>query len=96
MTTQNSPLPGSDDILRVELENGITVLVRENFTSPSVVVDGLVRGGALQNPSDKAGLASFHGHLLTRGTTNYSFSELFEQIESLGGKFVELDIDSGG
>ncbi len=29
-----SSLPGPDDILRVELPNGMVVLARENFTSP--------------------------------------------------------------
>lgn len=86
-------LPGPDDILRVELKNGITVLARENFTSPSVVVDGILRGGGLQEPPEKAGLASFHGDLLMRGTKQHTFAELFEEIEGVG---ASLDINTGG
>src|SRR5215510_9413333 len=56
-------LPGPDDIVRVELNNGLIVLVRENFTSPSVVVDGLLWGGALWESPDKAGLANFHSDM---------------------------------
>ena len=41
-TQHTHALPGPDDVLRVELDNGITVLARENFTSPAVVVDGLI------------------------------------------------------
>ena len=33
-------IPGSDDVLRKELPNGIIVLARANFHSPSVVVNG--------------------------------------------------------
>jgi zinc protease len=93
MMTQIYSLPGPDNILRVELKNGITVLARENFTSPSVVVDGLLRGGGLLEPADKAGLASFHGDLLMRGTKQHTFAELFEEIESVG---ASLDVSAGG
>ena len=86
-------LPGPDDILRVELKNGITVLVRENFTSPSVIVDGLLRGGGLLEPPEKSGLATFHADLLMRGTKKHSFAELFEEIESIG---ASLDVSAGG
>lgn len=86
-------LPGPDDILRVELKNGITVLARENFTSPSVIVDGLLRGGGLLEPPQKAGLASFHSDVLMRGTARHSFGELFEEIESIG---ASMDVSAAG
>ncbi len=86
-------LPGPDDILRVELPNGITVLARENFSSPAVIVDGKLHLGALHNTEDKAGLADFWSSLLTRGTENYSFADLFEEIESNG---ASLSVSSGG
>ncbi len=86
-------LPGPDDILRVELKNGITVLVRENFTSPSVIVDGLLRGGGLLEPPEKSGLAAFHADMLMRGTKKHTFDELFEEVESIG---ASLDVSAGG
>jgi zinc protease len=86
-------LPGPDDILRVELKNGITVLVRENFTSPSILVDGALRGGGLLEPPEKAGLAAFHADLLTHGTKKHAFAELFEEIEGIG---ASLDASAGG
>ena len=33
-------IPGPNDITRHELPNGITVLARENHSSPSVVMSG--------------------------------------------------------
>lgn len=87
------PIPGSDDVLRVTLPNGITVLARENFTSPAVVLDGILWGGSLQDPPGKAGLSSFHSSLLMRGTKNYSFNALYEEIESIG---ASISVGSGG
>src|SRR5689334_1924190 len=92
-TNHSHALPGPDDITRVELANGITVLARENFTSPAVIVDGLLRGGSLLEPNEKIGLANFHGDMLMRGTTNHTFEQLFEEIESIG---ASLDAGASG
>ncbi|NDJ35842.1 MAG: insulinase family protein [Chloroflexi bacterium] len=94
MTTPESKtaVPSSADVLRRELANGIVVLVRENFTSPSVVIDGVVAGGAAWDPPGKAGTANFAARMLTRGTTNYSFGDLFEEIEENG---ASLEVSSG-
>ncbi len=86
-------IPGSDDILRVELDNGITVLARENFASPSVVVTGILRTGSHHAPPEKAGLAAFHTSMLMRGTQTRSFAEIYEAIESNG---ASMDIDAAG
>ena len=77
-------LPGPETITRRELSNGLVVLVRENHTSPSVVIDGDVRAGALWEPKEKAGLADFATSALMRGTERRSFAEIYEQIESVG------------
>jgi zinc protease len=79
-----SSLPGPDDITRRVLPNGLVVLVRENHTSPAVVVDGSLRAGGLFVPRAQAGLASFTAAALLRGTENRSFSEIYEEIESAG------------
>jgi zinc protease len=79
-------LPGPETITRRELSNGSVVLVRENHTSPSVVVDADLRTGALWTAHDakRAGLADFTAAALMRGTQRRSFSEIYEQIESAG------------
>ncbi len=86
-------LPGPDDIVRVVLPNGITVLARENFTSPAVVVDGIIRGGALWEPAGKAGLANFHSEMLMRGTSRHTFDQLYEEIESIS---ASMDVGASG
>jgi zinc protease len=58
-------LPGPDDITRVQLSNGITVLARANFSSPSVVINGSLTAGSLFD-RDEAGLADFTAEALMR------------------------------
>jgi zinc protease len=77
-------LPGPHDIARRELPNGITVLARENWASPSVVLSGTLWSGSLFETRDRAGLANFHAQMLMRGTRSRSFEELYEEVESIG------------
>jgi zinc protease len=76
--------PGPEDITRVELPNGIAVLARANFASPSVVVSGYLPAGGLFEPREKLGLAHFTALALMRGTQRRAFQELFEALESAG------------
>ena len=84
-------IPGPDSIARREFPNGMTVLVRENFSSPSVVIDGLLRAGGVDDPPHQAGLSSFTGACLMRGTERRTFQQIYEEIESIGAT-----VDVGG
>jgi zinc protease len=77
-------LPGPDDITRVELSNGIIVLARPNFNSPSVVINGYLMAGNLFDPDEKLGLASFTASALMRGTQRKDFQAIYESLESVG------------
>ncbi len=77
-------LPGPDDVLRRTLPNGITVLARENWSAPSVVLEGYLLVGNLDEPEDLTGLASYTANMLSRGTRHRSFAEINEAIESVG------------
>jgi len=77
-------LPNSDNITRVVLTNGLTVLVRENPSAPVVVVEGYIPAGAIHEAADKAGLSSFVASMLTRGSAHYDFDQFNETIESIG------------
>jgi len=77
-------IPGPEDITRCELSNGITVLVRENHSSPSVVMGGYLSVGACDERPEQAGLASFTASALMRGTTNRTFDQIYEELESAG------------
>jgi zinc protease len=79
-----SSLPGPDNITRVELPNGIVVLARSNFNSPSVVISGYIQCGGLFEPDDKLGLADFTASALMRGTEQRNFQEIYDLLESAG------------
>jgi zinc protease len=85
-------LPGPEDIYRSVLPNGITVLARSNFNSPSVTISGYVQAGSLFDPDEKLGLADFAASALMRGTAEHSFDALYNELESVG---ASLGFDSG-
>ncbi|EKD89134.1 MAG: hypothetical protein ACD_34C00178G0001, partial [uncultured bacterium] len=70
---KNTSIPGPHDIQRKVLSNGITLLVRSNFNSSSVVVSGMLGAGSHFDPREKLGLAHFTSMSLMRGTKNADF-----------------------
>jgi len=80
----SSSIPGPDDITRIQLGNGIVLLARENFQSPSVVINGYMGGGSMHDPDDKLGLALFTTQSLMRGTQKHSQHEIYDRLESAG------------
>lgn len=82
--TPHSSLPGPDDITREELENGIVVLTRPNFNSPSVVISGYLTAGGLFDPDEKLGLGDFTAAALMRGTVKRDFQGIYDALESAG------------
>src|ERR1043165_7478668 len=84
MTKRINSLPGPDDIHREILPNGITVLARPNFNSPSVVLSGYFEAGALFDPDEKLGLAEYTTIALLRGTKTRTFDEIYQALESVG------------
>jgi zinc protease len=81
---KQSSLPGLDDVTRSVLENGITVLARANFNSPSVVIGGYLPCGSLFDTDKKLGLADFTASSLMRGTEKRDFQQIFNDLESAG------------
>jgi len=85
-------LPGTHDITRAELKNGICVLVRPNFNTLSVSIAGYLQAGSLYDPEEKLGLADYTATTLMRGTQHYNFQEIYDRLESIGAR---LGISSG-
>jgi len=83
-TPYSQSFPGPDDITRLQLENGITILARANFNSPSVVINGYLPVGNLFDPDEKLGLADFSAAALMRGTDRRDFQAIYAALESVG------------
>lgn len=81
---KQNAIPGPDDITRVEFSNGIVLLSRANFNSPSVVINGFLPAGSMFDPDKKLGLADFTAAALMRGSQNLSFQQIYDKLESAG------------
>lgn len=81
-----------DDIYRVVLSNGITILARSNFNSPSVSIGGYISAGAIFESDEKLGLADFVASALMRGTQKHTFDAIYNELESVG---ASMGFDSG-
>ena len=75
-----------------KLANGLTVAVVDRKASPIVTIQLLVKSGAANEPSDKAGLANLTASMLTKGTKTRSATQIAEDMEFLGGS---LDTGAG-
>jgi zinc protease len=85
------------DVERVELPNGLVLLLSENDWTPSVSINAVVMAGSRFETDDKAGLASLTGELLDSGTTTRTSQEISEIIEAAGGHLATFgDYQSSG
>lgn len=92
MTQVKAPsLPGSHNIQRVVLENGITLLSYENYAAQSVVIAGSLRAGSIYESPAQNGLASLTASALMRGTRKRDFNTLASAQEDVGA-----DLNVGG
>ncbi len=66
------------------MANGIVVLLRENHASPSVVVQGFLASGGMEEDQNNAGQASLTASALLRGTRRQNFEEIYESMEAIG------------
>jgi zinc protease len=92
-TSPGTSLPGPDDITRMGYSNGITLLARSNFSSPSIVIGGYFSAGSLFDSDEKLGLADFTAAGLMRGTRKRDFQQIFNDLESIG---ASLSFSAGG
>lgn len=84
-------LPGSHNITRVTLANGVTVLVYEKFDAQSVVIAGSLKVGSLFETPPQNGLASLTASALLRGGQKRDFNTINEALEDIGA-----DLDFSG
>lgn len=77
-------LPGPENIHRAVLPNGMTLLIRSNFNSPSVFISGYMASGSMLDPLPQLGLANFTAMCLMRGTQQRNFQQIYDALESAG------------
>src|SRR3954463_12369654 len=83
-TTRLNRAPVSKDLLKitlpkakeVTLSNGLTVLVLEQHKLPTVNYTLWIKSGALSDPKDMPGLASFTADMLREGTASRNSQQI--------------------
>ena len=79
-------LPGPDDITREVLPNGVTILTRENFNSPTISIKGYINSGSLFDTDEKLGTSYLTANSLMTGTVQHDFQSLYNEVESVGAR----------
>jgi zinc protease len=72
-------------VARTRLNNGLTVLVRENHNAPVVAIQIWIDAGSADEKDSQRGLAHFHEHMLFKGTKRRAVGEIAKAIEGAGG-----------
>jgi len=86
-----------DGVTVARLDNGITVMVRENRVAPVVAVALLLRMGSRWETPANSGISNFTHAVMVKGTTKRSGGDIADLVASLGGKISAAgDIDYSG
>jgi zinc protease len=72
-------------ILKKQLANGLTVLLKRQTALPLVTIQSYVRAGVIADTTETAGLASLTTEMLEKGTKKYTAEQIAEYFDSIGG-----------
>jgi zinc protease len=86
-TTQKSPAEEKPTVVRVELENDVTLLLKRVPTSPIVVMNMYGLGGLTAEDAKTNGLGNLTMNTLSRGSKSRSAQQIAEFFDSIGGDF---------
>jgi zinc protease len=87
----------ADDVNVTTLDNGLTVMIRENKVAPVVAMALLLRMGSRWETRENAGISNFTHAVMVKGTTKRSGGDLADAVASLGGKISAAgDVDYSG
>ncbi len=70
---------------KATLENGLTLIVKENHSAPIAAIDIRVAVGSVNESPDQAGISHFVEHMLFKGTKRRKVGEIAGEIKAVGG-----------
>ena len=73
---------------KVQLKNGLTVLLMEQHEVPIISFNFIVKAGSVADPAGKEGLASLTAELLRKGTKSRSADQISSELDFIGGLLV--------
>lgn len=74
-------------VQREQLPNGLTLLLLEEHSFPSVSVQMLYRVGGRNEPAGQSGIAHFLEHMAFRASENFPDTEVVSRIYAAGGEW---------
>ncbi|MEW6615684.1 MAG: pitrilysin family protein [Thermodesulfobacteriota bacterium] len=74
------------DYQRLKLENGMTLILKENRSAPVVALQMWVKAGSGDETDREAGICHIIEHMLFKGTEKRGVGEIAYEIESSGGE----------
>lgn len=80
------------EVQKLELSNGLRVLVREDSRLPLVAITAVFRGGVLAETPQTNGITRLAARTLLKGTKTRTAEQIADQIEAVGGS---LSSDAG-
>jgi zinc protease len=84
-TTQPTTTAVASDVRKIQLENGITVLLKHIGSSPLININMYSLGGVTAEDSKTNGIGNMAMQMLPRGTTTRSAEQIAEFFDSIGG-----------
>ena len=82
------PIEFSKNVKRIELPNGLTLIVYENHAFPTVHIEGAIKGGgSYSDPEGLSGLGKLVSMTIRRGTAARTYEEINKMLEFVGADF---------
>ncbi|MFM9116031.1 MAG: M16 family metallopeptidase, partial [Planctomycetota bacterium] len=72
-------------VVRKQLANGLTLLLKKQSATPTVAIQAYAKGGVLADTDATSGLSALTCEMLTRGTRKYSEEQIGFYFDSIGG-----------
>ncbi len=82
---EHSAETASGEIQKIELPNGLRILLKEDHKLPFVQTKAIFNGGVLSETVENNGITSLMGKMLLKGTPDRTAEQIAEEIESIGG-----------
>ena len=79
------PSWGNSQIQKYTLDNGLTVILKENHTAPLVAFQMWIKVGSADEQDDEAGITHLIEHMLFKGTAKRKVGEIAREVETAGG-----------
>lgn len=84
LTSAGGASAGPTPVRRETLASGVTLLLKEDHSTPVVAVTTMARGGQWIEPDSLAGVSNFAIDMLDRGAGSMSANQISERADALG------------